>query len=169
MELNAAYDMHAPSARVWDLLMDIEAIGRCLPGCKGLQAAGPDRYEVELGVTVAAIAGSFKGTVALEDKDPPHAYTLVIQGSGRQGFIKGQARVTLAPDGDRTRVQIAARAEVGGLIARVGQRLLEGVARTMMDRFYACLGKQIEQGPATGNAPAALNTTPTQHTKRHQE
>jgi uncharacterized protein len=146
MDLNAAYDIHAPSDRVWDLLMDIDAIGRCLPGSRGLRPIGPDRYEVELGVTVAAIAGSFKGTVALEDKDPPHAYTLVLEGNGRQGFIKGRARVTLVPDGDLTRVQIAARAEVGGMIARVGQRLLEGVARTMMDRFYACLAKQVEQG-----------------------
>ena len=68
---------------------------------------------------------------------------MAIDGSGRQGFIKGRARVTLVPDANRTRVQIAAQADVGGMIARVGQRLLEGVARTMMDRFYACLAKQV--------------------------
>jgi len=146
MELNATYDIHAPSQRVWDLLMDTDAIGRCLPGCKGLKPIGPDRYEVELGLTVAAIAGSFKGTVAIEDKRPPNSYTLVVEGSGRQGFINGRARVTLEPGDDHTRVQIAATAEVGGMIARVGQRLLEGVARTMMDRFYACLAKQVELG-----------------------
>ena len=146
MELSGTYEIHAPVERAWDLLMDTDAIGRCLPGCRGLKPVGPDRYEVELGVTVAAIAGSFKGTVALENKAPPNSYTLVVDGSGRQGFIKGRARVTLGPDGDRTRVQIAASAEVGGMIARVGQRLLEGVARTMMDRFYACLAKQVEQG-----------------------
>ena len=146
MDLNATYDIPAPSERVWNLLMDVDAIGRCLPGSRGLRPIGPDRYEVELGVTVAAIAGSFKGTVSLEDKSPPDSYTLVIDGSGRQGFIKGRARVTLAPESDHTRVEIAATAEVGGMIARVGQRLLEGVARTMMDRFYACLAKQVEQG-----------------------
>src|SRR5262245_2411702 len=146
MELSATYDIRARPQRVWDLLMDTDAIGRCLPGCKGLKPIGPDRYEVELGVTVAAIAGSFKGTVALEDKAPPNGYTLAVDGSGRQGFIKGRARVTLAPEDDRTRVHIAATAEVGGMIARVGQRLLEGVAKTMMDRFYACLAKQVEQG-----------------------
>jgi carbon monoxide dehydrogenase subunit G len=147
MDLNAAYDIHAPSGQVWDLLMDVDAIGRCLPGSRGLRPIGPDRYEVELGVTVAAIAGNFKGIVSLEDKAPPESYTLVLDGSGRQGFIKGRARVTLAPDGDRTRVQIAATAEVGGMIARVGQRLLEGVARTMMDRFYGCLAKQVDVQP----------------------
>ena len=144
MELSATYEIRAPVERAWDLLMDTDAIGRCLPGCGGLRPIGPDRYEVELGVTIAAIAGSFKGTVALEDKTPPNAYTLVVDGSGRQGFIKGRARVTLVPDGERTRVDIAARAEVGGMIARVGQRLLDCVAPSMMDRFYACLAKQVE-------------------------
>jgi uncharacterized protein len=146
MELSGTYNIHAPSERVWDLLMDIDAIGRCLPGCKGLKPIGPDRYEVELGVTVAAIAGSFKGTVALENKVPLTSYTLVVDGSGRQGFLKGTARVRLEPQDDGTRVLIAATAEVGGMIARVGQRLLEGVARTMMDRFYACLAKQVDAG-----------------------
>jgi uncharacterized protein len=144
MELSASYEIRAPVERAWDLMMDTDAIGRCLPGCGGLRPIGPDRYEIELSVTIAAIAGSFKGTVALEDKSPPNAYTLVVDGSGRQGFIKGRARVTLVPDGERTRMDIAARVEVGGMIARVGQRLLDGVARTMMDRFYACLAKQVE-------------------------
>jgi uncharacterized protein len=144
MELSASYEIRAPVERAWDLMMDTGAIGRCLPGCGGLRPIGPDRYEIELSVTIAAIAGSFKGTVALEDKSPPNAYTLVVDGSGRQGFIRGRARVTLVPDGERTRMDIAAQAEVGGMIARVGQRLLEGVARTMMDRFYACLAKQVE-------------------------
>jgi hypothetical protein len=144
MNLTATYVFPAPVERVWDLLMDIDAIGSCLPGCRGLQAAGEDRYEVELGVAIAAIAGNFKGTVALEDKNPPQSYKLVVEGSGRQGFVKGHARMTLAAEGDGTRVDIVAQADVGGMIARVGQRLLEGVARTMMDRFFGCLAKRAE-------------------------
>jgi carbon monoxide dehydrogenase subunit G len=150
MELNATYELPAPAGRAWDLLMDTTVIEACLPGCRGLQPAGPDRYTVELDVTLGGIGGRFKGTVALEDKAPPDAYTMVVEGSGRPGFIKGYARVTLAPDGDRTRVHVAARTEVGGMIARLGQRLLDGVARTMMDRFYACLAKRAESGPRSG-------------------
>ena len=144
MDLNATYEIPAPIDRAWALLMDIDAIGGCLPGCRGLKPVGPDCYEVELGVSLAAVAGTFKGTVTLADKLPPDSYLLTIEGSGRQGFIKGQARVALASDGDLTRISIAARADVGGMIARVGQRLLEGVARTMMDRFYGCLAKRAE-------------------------
>ena len=146
MDLTATYVFNAPVEKVWDLLMDTNAIASCLPGCRGLQPAGNDRYEVELGIAVAAIAGSFKGTVALEEKVPPQSYKLVVEATGRQGFVKGHAHVTLAPDEpNRTLVHIAAQADVGGMIARVGQRLLDGVSRTMMDRFYGCLAKQAEQ------------------------
>jgi carbon monoxide dehydrogenase subunit G len=145
MELNAAYVFNAPVDKVWALLMDTSAIGACLPGSRGLKEVGDDRHEVELGVAVGAIAGDFKAVVSLAEKDPPRAYTLSVEGAGRHGTVKGGARITLEPDGDRTRVNVAAHAHVGGMVARVGQRLLEGVGRATMDRFYACLQKRAEQ------------------------
>jgi uncharacterized protein len=144
MELTATYTFQASVERTWNLLMDTEAIGSCLPGCRGLRPVGDDRYEVEVSIALAAIAGSFKGSVALEEKIPPQSYKLVVEGTAHQGFIKGHAHVSLAADGEHTLVRIAAQADVGGMIARVGQRLLHGVARTTMDRFYACLAKQAE-------------------------
>ena len=141
MNLSANYVFAAPIQQVWDLLMDPKAVGGCLPGCRGLTPVGEDRYEVELSVAIAAIAGNFKGTVSLENKVPPRSYKLIVEGTGRQGFVKGHANISLEPDGDRTKVQVDAQADAGGMIARVGQRLLEGVARTTMDRFYGCLGK----------------------------
>jgi carbon monoxide dehydrogenase subunit G len=145
MELNATYVFNAPVDRVWALLMDTSAIGACLPGSRGLKQVGEDRHEVELGVAVGAIAGDFKATVALQEKVPPQSYTLAVEGAGRHGTVKGGARITLEPDGDRTKVHVAAHAHVGGTVARVGQRLLEGVARTTMGRFYACLQKKVEE------------------------
>src|SRR5262245_55880629 len=142
MDLTATYEFNAPIEKVWDLLMDTGAIGNCLPGCRGLQPIGDDKYEVELNVAVAAISGNFKGTVSLAEKAPPRSYKLLIEGTGRQGFVKGHARIDLEPDGNSTKVLVAAQADVGGMIARVGQRLLSGVARATMDRFYACLGNQ---------------------------
>ena len=141
MNLEATYTFDATVERTWALLMDTEAIAACLPGCRGLRPAGDNRYEVDLGVAIAAISGDFKGTVALLDLVPPQSYTLAVEGTGRPGFVKGQARVTLEAAGERTLVKIAAQADVGGTIARLGQRLVEGVARTTMDRFYACLAR----------------------------
>jgi carbon monoxide dehydrogenase subunit G len=145
MELNATYEFNAPVQEAWDLLMDTNAVAHCLPGCRGLRPIGDDRYAVELKVAIAAVAGDFKGTVALDEQQPPDSYKLVVEGSGSQGFVKGHAVVTLEADGDRTRVHVAAQADVGGKIARVGQRMLEGVARATMKRFYKCLAKQIHQ------------------------
>ena len=141
MNLEATYTFDATVERTWALLMDTEVIAACLPGCRGLRPAGDNRYEVDLGVAIAALSGDFKGTVALLELVPPQSYTLAVEGTGRPGFVKGQARVTLEAAGERTLVKIAAQADVGGTIARLGQRLVEGVARTTMDRFYACLAR----------------------------
>lgn len=144
MELSFTYVFNAPVSRVWDVLMDTDKIASCLPGCRGLRPLGDDRYEAELAVAVAAISGNFKGTITLRDKVPQESYRLLLEGTGRPGFVKGEARVTLVPQGETTSVQIAAQADVGGMIARVGQRLLEGVARMTTDRFYGCLAKHVE-------------------------
>ena len=149
MELSATYTFKAPATRVWAVLMDTEAIAGCLPRCRGLRPLGDDRYDAELVAGVAAISGNFKATIALEDKQPPHSYRLVVDANGRPGFVRGQAAFVLTEQDAGTSVQITATADVGGLIARVGQRLLEGVARMTMDQFYGCLAKRIELPPTT--------------------
>jgi len=150
MDLTASYVFDAPVDRTWNLLMDVAAIARCLPGGRELRPVGNDRYEVDLGITIAAIAGDFKGSVALEDKVPPQSFTLVMEGSGRPGFVKGKAHITLTGESDRTRVDINAQAEAGGMIARIGQRLIEGSAKSMMDKFFGCMAKQAAEDGAGG-------------------
>src|SRR5262245_40893858 len=135
MQLTEVYEFAAPIERVWDLLMDTTAIAACLPGCRELRDLGEDRYQAELVVAVAAITGNYGATVAIEDKVRPSSYRLVFQGSGRTGFVKGGATVSLSPSVGGTTVRVEANADVGGVVARVGQRLMEGVARTTMNRF----------------------------------
>ena len=144
MQLTGNYEFAAPIERVWDLLMDTTAIAGCLPGCRELRDLGEDRYQAELVVVVAAITGNYGATIAIEDKVPPRSYRLVVQGTGRTGFIKGAATMTLEVVADGTAVHVDANADVGGAIARVGQRLIEGVARTTMNRFFACLASRLQ-------------------------
>ena len=148
MQITANYTFKAPVTAVWELLMNTDAIAGCLPGCRGFRPLGGDRYEAELTAGVAAVSGDFKATIALVDKNAPHSYKLQVDASGRPGFVKGEAFVTLAPNGDHTTVAIAATADAGGVIARVGQRLIEGVARMSMDRFFGCLATKLEQPSA---------------------
>lgn len=143
MQINGSYRFEAPAAAVWELLMNTEAIASCVPGCQELTPLGEDRYRAKLSVAIAAVTGSYDATIALEDKAPPERYTLRVEGQGRPGFVKGTSRITLAEREGGTQVEVSADVQVGGAVARVGQRLLEGVGRTMMNRFFACLESRL--------------------------
>ncbi len=143
MDLQASYTFNAPPDTVWELLMDTKAIAACLPGCRELRDLGEDRYQAELVIAVAAITGNYAATVSIENKVPPQSYRLVMQGTGRPGFVRGTADVGLEASPEGTLVTVKANADVGGAVARVGQRLLEGVGRAMMNKFFACLGSRL--------------------------
>jgi uncharacterized protein len=143
MDIQNTYVFDGPVDRVWALLMDTRAVAACIPGCRELREVGPDRYEADLAVTVAAITGNFAVTVAMEDKIPPQSYRLVVQGTGRTGFLRGQAVMVLTSARESTLVEVTADAHVGGTVARVGQRLLEGVGKMMTDRFFGCLASKL--------------------------
>jgi carbon monoxide dehydrogenase subunit G len=143
MNLKAQYSFDAPVARVWDLLMDPQAIASCLPGCQEFKSVGDDRYRVVVTAGVAAITGSFSGTVAIVDKHPHVSYRLLVEGNGVPGFAKGESVITLMPGDGAVVVDVAATMTVGGLVAQVGQRLLGATARMMMDRFFRCLQSKV--------------------------
>lgn len=143
MTLDGSYTFNAPRDRVWALLMDVEAIASCVPGCERLEPVGDDTYRAKLVATVAAISGSYEGTVTMADKVAPESYRLVISGEGRHGFVNGESRVTLREDGTTTVVDVSGTMDVGGTIARVGQRLIGSVSKMMLDRFFACMGGKL--------------------------
>lgn len=144
MELTGTYTIHAPATTVWNLLNDHDVIASCLPGCDRLEPLGDDRFKASLSVAVAAIGGQYAGTVALLDKNPPHAYRLAVDGSGKAGFVKGEAHIALSEEAGTTTVSVNGDGHVGGLMARVGQRLLGSVSQMMMDRFFNCLKSKAE-------------------------
>ena len=143
MDLQSSYPFDVPPDRVWNLLMDPSAIASCIPGCEGFEPDGEDRYRARLTVALAAITGTYEGIVIISDKVPLSSYRLSIDGQGRAGFVKGTALVTLRAEGMGTLVDVAASVQVGGTIARLGQRLIGGVAKMMQDRFFACLQSKL--------------------------
>lgn len=143
MDLHATYTFNAPPARVWELLIDPAVVAACLPGCDTLEAIGDDRYRAKLTMGIAAVTGTYEGTVAIVDKQPPRSYKLLVDGRGAPGFLNGEGAIELAADGDQTHVSVRGKVQVGGLIARVGQRLIGSVSKMMMDRFFACLQEKI--------------------------
>lgn len=139
MEVTGSYTFNAAPDRVWSLLMDPDVIASCIPGCERFEPAGEDRYRARLAVALAAISGSYDGTIVISDKVPHTSYRLVADGQGRPGFVKGDSAITLRAEGDVTIVDVTGQVQTGGPIARLGQRLVGGVAKLMMDRFFGCL------------------------------
>jgi len=139
MDISGTYTFTAPPARVWQLLMDPAVISGCIPGCDTLEPVGEDRYRARLSVALAAITGTYDGTVQITDKVEPTSYRLTVEGQGKPGFAKGNVLISLRPDGTGTVVDVNGSVQTGGTIARLGQRLIGGVSKMMQDRFFACL------------------------------
>jgi uncharacterized protein len=149
VDLEGTYEFDRPAGLLWNQLIDPQIVGSCLPGCEGLEPIGNDSYRVKLTMSVSAISGSYEGTVEIVDKEPSRSYRLLIHGSGRSGFVRGEARLELAEEANKTIVTVHGSAEIGGLIARVGQRMLGSVSKMMMDRFFNCLqSKRLIGGSA---------------------
>ena len=119
--------------------MDPSVISSCIPGCDKFEPDGEDKYRVTLTVALAAITGSYTGTVSIVDKVDQVSYRLVAEGQGRPGFVKGASAIALRADGTNTIVDVKGDVQTGGPIARVGQRLIGSVSKMMLDRFFGCL------------------------------
>ena len=139
MKITGSYAFDAPAAQVWETLMSPDQLSSCIPGSQGFELIAEDEYRVTINIRVGPINGRYEARIALRDQNPPNSYRLVAEGSGPLGFAKGVAIGTLTEQDGKTTLQVEAEAEVGGTVARIGQRMTGTVAKTMMDRFFACL------------------------------
>jgi len=144
MQISGTYRFDAAPDLVWARLMDPSVISTCIPGCDGLEPDGENRFRARLTVALSAVAGTYDGTVTVSDLVPGASYRLTAEGRGRPGFIKGDAMVSLLPDGAATIVYVNATVHIGGTIARLGQRLIGSVSQMMMDRFFGCVQSKVE-------------------------
>jgi carbon monoxide dehydrogenase subunit G len=143
MKLEGKYMFNAPPQKVWDVLLDMNTLKACMPGCESLEEIGPDEFEATLKIGVAAVKGTYSGKVQIRDKNPPNSYAMAIEGSGTPGFVKGEGALTLSDKGGKTEVHYTGEAQVGGLVASIGQRMIGGVAKLMVSQFFKALEKQF--------------------------
>jgi uncharacterized protein len=145
MRVEGTYRFPASRERVYALLLDPAMLKSCIPGCEQLDPIGEDRYEAMMKVGVGAVRGSYKGEVQIQDKTAPERYTMLVQGRGGPGFVKGTATIRIAAVSENeSEVTVVGDGQIGGMIAGVAQRLLGGVANMMMNQFFECLRKQLE-------------------------
>ena len=153
MDISGSYTFNAPPDRVWALLMDPAVISACIPGCESFEPLGNNSYRARLTVALAAITGTYDGTVTLSDLVPPTSYRLTAEGQGRPGFVKGSSSITMRADGDTTVVEVTGTVQTGGAIARLGQRLIGGVSKMMLDRFFTCLKGKLSVSSLNDSRP----------------
>jgi uncharacterized protein len=140
--------LNAPRERIWQLLNDPAFLKLCLPGCESMESIGPDQYQATLTVGIAAVKGKYTGTVALSEKESPQRFTMRVDGKGPGGFMQGTGVLELADDPQGTKVTYQGDVQVGGAIASVGQRLLDGAARMMVGQFFTAVNKQLAAQPS---------------------
>jgi len=143
MKVKGSYTLKAPIDKVWEFLMDPNSIAKVLPGCKSLEKTQPDTFEGTLEIGIAAVKGSYSGSVQLLDKEPPRSYRMIIDGTGKRGFVKGEAEIGLEAVNDDTILTYDADTQVGGLIANVGQRMLSGAAKMIINQSLKKLDKEL--------------------------
>jgi carbon monoxide dehydrogenase subunit G len=143
MDITGSYTFNAPPERVWELMLDPAAIASCIPGCETLEPDGEDRFRATITIGMAAITGTYEGTVVLSEKLPHTSYRLSVEGQGRPGFVKGDAAIALRAEGGGTVVDVTGTVQTGGAIARLGQRLIGSAATMMQNRFFACMQGKV--------------------------
>jgi uncharacterized protein len=155
MDMTGEYRIAASRDKVWEALNDPEILKQCIPGCELLEKTSPTEMNGKVVAKVGPVSAKFGGKVTLSDLDPPNGYKITGEGSGgAAGFAKGGAVVTLAEDGDGTLLTYKVEANVGGKLAQIGSRLIDGAARKMAGEFFAKFAAVV------GPAPAAADGTP---------
>jgi hypothetical protein len=137
MTMTGAVELKASRERVWNELNNPERLKGCIPGCEELEALGDDTYRAKAKMKVGPLSARFSGRITISDQDPPCGYRISGEGEGGVvGFAKGQAIVRLAESEGITTLSYDVEAQVGGKIAQLGQRLLNGAAKKLADDFF---------------------------------
>jgi hypothetical protein len=140
MKIAGSYVIPAPPDRAYQMLQDPEVLARAMPGCESLEKTGEGQYQIKMKMALAAVSGSFEGKVTIADPQPPSAFRLIVEGTGKIGFMKGQGLLRFSPHAEGAEVAYDGDVQVGGTIAAVGQRLIDATARMMIKRFFEKLG-----------------------------
>ena len=137
MTMNGEYELQVPPQTVWEKLNDPTTLKACIPGCEQLDKTSDTEFQAVATVKIGPVKAKFKGKVTLSDLDPPNGYKISGQGDGGvAGFAKGGATVRLSPKNGGTLLSYNVDAQIGGKLAQLGQRLVNGAAKKVADDFF---------------------------------
>jgi carbon monoxide dehydrogenase subunit G len=146
MDMQASRQLAVTQQQAWDALNDPEVLKRCIPGCDKVEATGENQYAVGVAVKIGPVAAKFSGKITLSDIVAPQSYTITFDGQGgAAGFGKGNAQVTLTPNDAGCELAYTVHASVGGKVAQLGQRLIDGAAKSMAEDFFKRFDDEMQR------------------------
>lgn len=146
MNGNGSIKLQGDKETVFNSLLNPEVLKNCIMGCKELVKQEENEYKVDLSVGVAAVKGKYDATIRLVDVNAPDSYKLIVHGEGGPGFVDAEAEIQLVTaDDTKTELKYVYEAEVGGKVAAIGQRMLSGVAKLIINDFFKKVKKELEK------------------------
>jgi carbon monoxide dehydrogenase subunit G len=159
VEQTGEYRIAASRDAVWAALNDPTVLARCIDGCQSMEKTAPDQFDATVKAQVGPVRATFDAQLKLEDVVPPQSYTIAasVKG-GAAGFARGTAQVALTDEGEQTLLRYAVNASVGGKLAQVGSRLIDGAARKMAEDFFSALRHELGGADTQADDSGALPT-----------
>ena len=146
MEMQASRQLAVSQQQAWDALNDPEVLKACIPGCDKVEASGENAYAIGIALKIGPVSAKFKGNITLSDINPPASYTLSFEGQGGPaGHGKGSAAVVLTPNPAGCELAYTVQASVGGKVAQLGQRLIDGAAKSMAEDFFKRFDQEMQK------------------------
>lgn len=157
MDMQASRQLGVTQQQAWDALNDPEVLKACIPGCERIESTGENQYGLGVALKIGPVSAKFAGKIRLSDIKPPQSYTLSFDGQGgAAGFGKGSAQVSLLPNAGGCELAYTVHAQVGGKVAQLGQRLIDGAAKGMAEDFFKRFDDEMQRRhPAPAEAPQA--------------
>lgn len=149
MKIQGAYKVPATRDVVYKQLLDPDVLAHALPGCEELTPNADGSFQARMKVGIAAIKGTYQGRVEVLDANPPEGFRMRVNAQGKGGFLKGEGRITLTTTDAETTVSYSGETQVGGVIASVGQRMIQAATRKIVDQFFQAFTRQFQQASAT--------------------
>ena len=163
MDMQGQRVLHVTQAQAWDALNDPEILKSCIPGCDKFELTEANVYNVGVAIKIGPVSAKFTGKVTLSDIQAPNSYALNFEAQGGvAGFGKGESKVSLHPHAEGCELQYTVHSKVGGKLAQLGQRLIDGAAKSLTEdfftRFEAALTQQFSNEPMAEAAPVSVKT-----------
>jgi carbon monoxide dehydrogenase subunit G len=148
MKIEGTHEIKAPREFVYQAITDPLILQRCIPGCQSLEKTEENTYIATMKAGVGSVKGTFKGNVRLEDMQAPTHYRMTVDGKGAPGFVKGTGIFNLEERNGGTAIAYEGEMKVGGVIAGVGQRMIEAAAKMLAHQFFSALENEISRDDA---------------------